>query len=153
MNALAEKFADKKINSIFLYSHEAHPGEYYPHLTSMEQKFRHAEALRDIYGVSRPIYVDALDGACHREYGSMPNMTWIFSRNGQIMYKSDWTDVDSVEMAIKYLLRVAERRRNREALGPFQVEKVEFRIVDRETFYRGLEKAGPKAVKEFSEAF
>ena len=52
MNALAEKLADKKVNSVFLYSHEAHPGEHYPHLTSMEQKFRHAEALRDVYEVT-----------------------------------------------------------------------------------------------------
>ena len=153
MNALAEKLADKKVNSVFLYSHEAHPGEHYPHLTSMEQKFRHAEALRDVYGVTRPIYVDSLDGACHRAYGSMPNMTWIFNRAGQIMYKADWTDVDSVELAVGYLLRVNERRRNREALGPFRVEKLDFREIDRDAFYRGLEKAGPKAVKEFSEAF
>ena len=153
MNALAEKLVDKKVNSVFLYSHEAHPGEHYPHLTSMEQKFRHAEALRDVYGVTRPIYVDSLDGACHRAYGSMPNMTWIFNRAGQIMYKADWTDVDSVELAVEYLLRVNERRRNREALGPFRVEKLDFREIDRDAFYRGLEEAGPKAVKEFSEAF
>ncbi len=36
-------------------------GENYPHLTSMEQKFRHTRALRDVLGVTRPILVDALD--------------------------------------------------------------------------------------------
>ena len=153
MNALAEKVADKKVNSIFLYTHEAHPGENYPHLTSMEQKLRHAHALRDVYGVSRPILVDALDGACHRAYGSLPNMTWIFNRNGQILYKAQWTDIDSVETGIEYFLRVNERRRNREALVPFVVEKLDYRIQDREAFYKGLERSGPKAVKEFSEAF
>ena len=75
----------------FLYTHEAHPGENYPHLTSMEQKFKHAHALRDEYGVTRPILVDALDGACHRAYGSMPNMTWVFNRAGAPVYKSDWS--------------------------------------------------------------
>ena len=153
MNALAEKVAAKNIGSIFLYTHEAHPGESYPHLTSMSQKFEHARALRDVYGITRPILVDALDGSCHREYGSMPNMTWIFNRSGQIMYKSDWTDVDSVDLAIEYLLRVEERRRNREPLAPFVVEKLDYRLVDRTAFYKGLERNGPKAVKEFKEAF
>ncbi len=37
-----------------LYTHEAHPGENYPHLTSFEQKYRHAQALRDVLGVTRP---------------------------------------------------------------------------------------------------
>ena len=82
MNAVAKRFAGQGVESIFLYTHEAHPAEIYPHLTSMEQKFNHAKALRDVLNVQRPILVDALDGACHRAYGSMPNMTWIFSRTG-----------------------------------------------------------------------
>ena len=153
MNALAEKFSDQKVGSIFLYTHEAHPGENYPHLTSLEQKFKHARDLREIYGVTRPILVDALDGACHRAYGSMPNMTWIFNKSGIPLYKSDWTDVDSVELSIEYLLSVGERRRNRERLAPFRVERIDFREQDQEGFYKGLEKSGPKAVKEFREAF
>jgi len=90
MNALAEKYHGDKIGSIFLYTHEAHPGEHYPHLQSMRQKFRHARDLRDILKVSRPIYIDALDGACHRAYGSMPNMTWIFS-TGQAFHNTNPT--------------------------------------------------------------
>jgi hypothetical protein len=153
MNALTEKYAEQKVGSIFLYTHEAHPGEFYPHLTSMEQKFKHARDLRDVLGVARPILVDSLDGACHRAYGSMPNMTWIFNKPGIPLYKSDWTDVTSVELAIEYLLRVGERRRNRERLAPFKVERLDFRIQDHDAFYRGLERNGPKAVHEFREAF
>ena len=153
MNALAEKYADQKIGSIFLYTHEAHPAEIYPHLTSMAQKFRHARDLRDILGVNRPILVDSLDGACHRAYGSMPNMTWIFNKSGIPVYKSDWTDVTSVETAVKYLLEVGERRRNREKMAPFRVERLDYRVQDREAFYKGLERNGPKAVSEFRQAF
>jgi hypothetical protein len=75
MNAIADRFASQNVGSIFLYTHEAHPGENYPHLASMERKFQHARDLREKLGVTRPILVDALDGACHRAYGSMPNMT------------------------------------------------------------------------------
>jgi hypothetical protein len=153
MNALAEKYADQKVGSIFLYTHEAHPAEIYPHLTSMEQKFKHARDLRDVLGVTRPILVDSLDGACHRAYGSMPNMTWIFNKSGMPVYKADWTDVDSVELGIEYLLRVGERRRNRERLAPFRVERIDFRVQDQAAFYKGLERNGPKAVQEFRDAF
>ena len=153
MNAIADQYASQGVGSIFLYTHEAHPGEYYPHLTSMEQKFRHAAALRDILGVTRPIFVDSLDGACHRAYGSMPNMSWIFTRSGVPVYKSDWSDSRSVQNAIEYFLQVAGRRREGERMAPFRVERLDFRIQDQGAFYAGLERNGPKAVREFRDAF
>ncbi len=153
MNSLAEKYAANDVGSIFLYTHEAHPGEHYPHLTSFDQKLRHAQALRDIYGVSRPILVDALDGACHRAYGSMPNMTWIFNKAGRPLYKSDWTNSDSVENAIFYLLNVLKRRRDGERMAPFHVERIDFRTQDQKRFYEGLARNGPRAVEEFKNAF
>jgi hypothetical protein len=153
MNALAERYADRGVGSIFLYTHEAHPGEHYPHLTSLEQKFRHARALRDMLGVTRPILVDALDGACHRAYGSMPNMSWIFTQSGVPVYKADWTDVHSVENAIEYFLNVIERRRSGERLAPFRVERLDYRIQDQAAFYKGLERNGPKAMREYRAAF
>jgi hypothetical protein len=153
MDAIAERYRDQGIGSIFLYTHEAHPGEYYPHLTSMEQKLRHAHALREQLGVNRLILADALDGACHRAYGSMPNMTWIFTGAGIPVYKSDWTDAGSVENAVIYFLDVHHRRRSHQRLAPFRVERLDFRNQDREAFYQGLERNGPKAVREFKSAF
>lgn len=153
MNALAERFSEQNVGSIFVYTHEAHPGEQYPHLTSMEQKYRHAQALRDVLGVTRPILLDALDGACHRAYGSMPNMTWVFNASGIPVYKSDWTDHHSVANALEYFLDVSQRRRAKERLAPFRVERLDYRNQDRQAFYRGLERNGPKAVAEFKAAF
>ncbi len=153
MNAIAERFLSQGVGSIFLYTHEAHPGEYYPNLKSMEQKLRHARDLRDRVEVTRPILVDALDGACHRAYSSMPNMSWIFTRSGLPIYKSDWTDPRSVENAVEYFLAANERRRTGERLTAFRVERLDFRIQDREAFFKGLERNGPKAVREFQAAF
>jgi hypothetical protein len=153
MDAAAERFAGQGIGSIFLYTHEAHPGEYYPHLTSMEQKFKHAQALRDVYDINRPILLDSLDGACHRAYGSMPNMTWIFNRTGTVMYKSDWTETRSVIAALEYFLDMHTLRRQGNQLGPFRVERIEYRDVDRDAFFEGLTRNGPKAVEEFKTAF
>jgi hypothetical protein len=152
MNAIADKYAGRDIGSIFLYSNEAHPGEIYPHLMSMEQKVEHGRALRDVYGVTRPIVLDGMDGACHRTYGSQPNMTWIFNKVGIPVYKSDWSDSHSVENAIIYLLEVLERRRGGERVVPFRVERLDYRIQDQEAFYDGLARNGPKAVQEFRDA-
>ena len=153
MNDIADRYADHAVGSIFLYTNEAHPGEYYPHLTSMEQKLRHARDMRDVLGVTRPVLADALDGACHRAYGSMPNMSWIFTRSGVPVYKSDWTDPNSIANAIDYFLDVIERRRSGEKMAPFHVERLDYRPRDIEGFYKGLERNGPKAVREFREAF
>lgn len=152
MNAVAERAAAEGVGSFFVYTHEAHPGEFYPHLISMDQKFRHGRALRDKLGVTRPIYLDALDGACHRAYGSMPNMTWIFNRAGVPIYKSDWTDSSSVANALTYFLDVAHRRRDRERLVPFRVERMDYRTSNQDEFFAGLERSGPKAVREFEES-
>ena len=153
MNAIANRYTDQSIGSYFLYTHEAHPGENIGHLTSFEQKLKHATLLRDDLGVTRPILVDALDGACHREYGSMPNMTWIFTRAGTPVYKSDWTDAASVENAVQYYLAGVERRREGQRLAPFFVQRLDFQLQDRDAFYQGLERNGPKAVEEFRKAF
>jgi len=148
MNELADKYAGRGVGSIFLYTHEAHPGEHYPHLTSLDQKIRHAHQLKDKLGVTRPILVDALDGACHRA-----NMTWIFNRTGRPIYKSDWSDAASVANALDYFLEVQHRKKNKERLAPFHVERLDYRNHDRSAFFEGLERSGPKAVKEFKNAF
>ncbi|MCK5645686.1 MAG: hypothetical protein KAH97_02840 [Anaerolineales bacterium] len=153
MNEIANQYAEQGVGSIFLYTHEPHPGENYSHLTSMEQKFNHARDLRDKLGVNRSILVDSLDGACHREYGSMPNMTWIFSRSGIPVYKSDWTDAASVANAVDYFVGVRQRRRDGERLAPFQVQRLDFHNQDWDAFYEGLARNGPKAVREVDEAF
>jgi len=152
MNSIADRYEDQGVGSIFLYTHEAHPGECFPYLMSMEQKAKHARALRDELGVTRPILLDALDGACHRAYGSMPNMTWIFARSGVPVYKSNWSDANSVEHAIQYYIDVIHRRRDGQRLAPFHVQRLDFRDSDSDSFYRGLERNGPKAVREFKEA-
>lgn len=149
MNAIADKYAVDGVGSVFLYTNEAHPAENYPHHTSMEQKFRHAEALRDKLGITRQIIIDSLDGACHRTYGGMPNMTWIFNRAGQPIYKSDWTDANSVENALIYYLDVVKRRKGRVRLSPFRVERLDYRDSDRLQFFEGLKRNGSRAVQEF----
>ena len=153
MNKIAENYASKNIGAIFIYTHEAHPGENYPHLTSMGQKNTHAKAFRDILGVTRPILLDALDGACHRNFGSMPNMTWIFNRFAIPVYKSDWSDADSVRNALDYFIMVGQKKKEGKRMAPFSVERLDYRESDRNAFYERLAVNGPKAVDEFRRTF
>jgi len=90
--------------------------------------------------------------SCHRAYGAMPNMSWIFARSGIPVYKADWTDAHSVVNAVEYFLDVVQRRRKQERLVPFRVERLDSRTSDKRGFYQGLARNGPKAVREFDEA-
>jgi len=152
MHKLAEEFGPGRVSFIFIYTHEAHPGENYPHHVSFEQKLTHARAFRDHFGVHHPVLADALDGRCHRAYGSMPNMTWIIDRRGRPVYKGEWTEHSSIRDAL-ILLTGGKKSGGQGSItrAPFHVDRVEFRQVDREAFNEGLKLSGPKAVREFAE--
>jgi len=115
----------------------------------MADKVRAAQALRDHYGVNRSIYLDDITGELHRAYGGRANMTWVFNKAGIPLYRSEWTDAPSCENAVEYYLDVQERRRNRERLAPFKVERIDYRDVNKEKRLEGLAKAGPKAVDDW----
>ncbi len=150
LDDLAAKWRDQKVAAVFVYTHEAHPGEHFPHHTSLEQKLAQAREFQRRFKVQRPILVDSLDGLCHRAYGSMPNMCWIMDRAGRPVYKADWTDSASVERAVRDLFARADRRRDtRLPSAAFKVELLESRPQDQRAFLKGLEVAGPKAVAEF----
>ena len=63
------------VRSVFIYTREAHPGENYPHHTSMAQKRSHARAMKEALGFQRQMLIDDLEGTVHRRFGMLPNMT------------------------------------------------------------------------------
>jgi len=152
MDSLAAEYADRGFASAFVYTREAHPGELLPHHTSFAGKLEHARRFRDEQGVRRRILVDSLDGAVHRRYGALPNMTWVILRGGIIAYKAAWTDAADVRLALENVARLGELRRRGGRLAPFWTERLGFRVVDQAAFNAGLARNGPKAVAEF-EAF
>ena len=68
------------------------------------------------------------------------------------LYTSDCTTANSVANAIDFFLNVASQRK-KEPLVPFNGERLDYRKNDRAAFYTGLERNGPKTLKEFQEAF
>ncbi len=132
----------------FAYTREAHPGEHLPAHRTFEEKLAAARRLRDGLGISRPILVDDLDGAVHRAYGLMPNMSWVLARGGTILYKAAWTSAARIGEFL-------ERQRSQPpglAYAPFHTEQLELRRRDGDAFQRGLERNGQRAVDEFARA-
>lgn len=84
----------------------------------------------------------------HTAYGLMPNMSWVLGRGGTILYKAMWT---SAERIGEFLER---ERAQPSGLGyaPFNTEQLELRRRDGDAFQRGLQRNGPRAVREFARA-
>jgi hypothetical protein len=78
----------------------------------------------------------------------MPNMAWVLNRGGTILYKAEWTSAARIDDFL-------ERRQTQRAGGaqaPFHTEQLELRNLDRDDFYRGLQRNGPRAGTEFARA-
>jgi hypothetical protein len=148
---MAKKFVDKGIGFVFVYTREAHPGENFPAHRSLEQKLSHAREFKKTFKIERPVIVDDLTGTGHRLYGALPNMTYLIGRTGKVLFKADWTDAVTIEVALNYVLDARARRREGLRLVPFYMEMVGYRWNDSAKFQEGLRRAGPKAVEEFKQ--
>jgi hypothetical protein len=137
---------------VFIYTREAHPGENVPHHDTFEHKLACARLLREEAGIGRDILVDDLDGAAHRGYGLMPNMTWVIGRGGRIAYKANWTSAANVEAFLERFL--AARGEHPAGTTPvmYETQQIEFRYPDRKRFTEHLLRNGPRAVAEFEKA-
>ena len=147
---MAQEFAEHGIGFAFIYTREAHPGEKFPHHTSMEQKLAHAQAMVDRWQIKRAMLVDDLAGSLHQAYGRLPNMSYIVNAGGSILYRASWTDARSIRGALEQILFEREQRRAGTRTTPYYVEWQPQRVNDRQTFMEGLlNDVGPKAVEDF----
>lgn len=123
-----------------------------PHHDSFERKLANARLLRDEVGIRRPILVDDLSGTVHRDYGEMPNMTWVIDRGGTVVYKANWTSAANVEGFLDRYLTAREHRPPGIRRARYETEQIEFRDADRNRFYERLKRNGPGAIQEFDDA-
>lgn len=119
---MARTYGEHSIGFVFLYTREAHPGEHYPHVETLEQKLQHARDMAKRFDIRRPMLVDDLDGPIHRAYGELPNMTYIVGTGGSIIYKAAWTDERTIRIALDQILFEREARRGRTRLAPYYLE-------------------------------
>jgi hypothetical protein len=148
MERLADRFADRAVRPVFVYTREAHPGEHYRHHRSMDDKRRNARAFLEHSKLRRQVLLDSLDGAAHRAYGMLPNMTWIVGRGGMIHYKSAWTSEADVADALEAILDF-QANRGRNQWVAFYSERSAWSTRDQALFKAGLERAGPQAVEDY----
>ncbi len=152
MEELYRNYAARGVESVFVYVREAHPGEHLGPHDSLERKRAHAGEFQRLFDVQRPILVDDLEGSAHRAFGQMPNMTYVINSAHSVVFRSAWTDPDTIRLALDYLLGVQARRRAGARLAPFYSELQGFRWVDDAAFQAGLARNGPRAVRDFAEA-
>ena len=149
MEELADNFSDESVGALYIYTHEAHPGENVIIHRSMADKFEMAKRQAEI---SEPVWqflVDSLDGACHRAFGAMPNMCWIFTRDGQAVYKAEWTVPHNVQYALRCLLHLDSQLSEQEAVLMHTSEVVMGVTLDMEDHDCIMEDNGPQALDEF----
>jgi hypothetical protein len=148
MEQLADRYVDRAVRSVFIYTREAHPGENYRHHTSMEDKRRNARAFREHSKLQRQIVLDDIAGSAHRAYGLLPNMTWIIGRGGFIHYKSAWTSPTDVADAIEAVLDFQTNRARNQWVA-FYSERSAWSTRDQAKFREGLLRAGPQAIADY----
>lgn len=98
MQALAALYSE--VAFAVLYVREAHPGERIPAHRSHDEKLVHAEGLRHHHHEWRPILVDDLEGAAHRQLGLMPNFIYLVSPEGRVIFRRDWSVPADLEAAL-----------------------------------------------------
>jgi hypothetical protein len=119
-----------------------------PAHSGFEEKLTAARRLRDELGITRPILVDDIEGTVHHAYGLLPNMSWVLERGGSILYKAMWTSAAHVGD----FLEAQAASPPGPASGTFYAEQLGPIVRDRDAFYRGLERNGPRAGTEFARA-
>ena len=87
--------------------------------------------MRERYNTPRQILIDDLDGTVHREWGGLPNMTWIIDHTGHVAYKAGWTVASDIRQSLEDVVRVRELKRQAVESGtrtpPYYVETLSFR--------------------------
>jgi len=150
---MAAKYAEHGVSFVFVYTREAHPGELYPHLTSVEQKLQHARDMVARDGLQRPMLVDDLYGTIHHAYGRLPNMTYVIGGGGRVVYRASWTDAPNLQLAVDLLLQQRVERGEGVVHRPYYAEWQPSVAADRQNFVEVLlDTAGPRAVTEYIDA-
>ena len=101
MNHLAHEFPS--IQFLVLYVREAHPGDNICQHRSDADKQARAAELEQEFGETRTLLIDDLSGHAHALYGSMPNSVFIINGDRDIVFSSDWNDVNATETALRRL--------------------------------------------------
>ncbi|MBM2810627.1 MAG: alkyl hydroperoxide reductase/Thiol specific antioxidant/Mal allergen [Chloroflexi bacterium] len=153
LNRLWEYYKWRDVQFLFIYVREPHPGEVYPHHTSMDQKIAVAKELQRLEEIRFPVLVDELDGQVHRAYGPRPNPIAVVSRNGRLMYRAGHAESGPLADYLEHLLLWDQVEAQGLPTHNMYVEAIRFIIPDGPLHKKIVQRAGPKAVREMQGSF
>lgn len=96
---LSKEFHD--VEWLVIYVREAHPGSRLHPAATIEEKIDYAKRNRDDYGETRKIVVDSVDGRWHHDWGLLPNVVYVISPSGKVIYRADWSFAKNVARVLK----------------------------------------------------
>lgn len=100
LNELYRRFG-RQVRFIVVNVREAHPGSAYPQPTTLADKTKHAERLRDLYGFEFEVAVDDVDGTLHRALSPKPNSAYVLGAAGTILFRAQWAnDTEALAAAL-----------------------------------------------------
>lgn len=151
LTELYRRYRSQGFQFFIVYVREAHPGENYPHHSSLEQKIAHAKKLRELEKIHEiPILLDDFQGSTHYAYGLLPNMVYLIDREGTVVYKSDWSDAVELDGMCASLVRLDEmKEQNVPIIRKGVSERLHWIPMDpahRERIYR---RSGEKAIRDY----
>jgi len=155
LNEMYWTYRDKGFEFLTIYVREPHPGENYGPHKNFEQKLEFARQCHDLDGIVNPVLVDDLEGTVHQLYGVLPNMVYIVSKEGRIVYKAMWTDHDEIRVVLDNLVMADDQRTKGIRLKASLTEKVNFIPAE----YAGglrekvFDRAGSKAWDDYRGSF
>ena len=153
LNKLYPDYKDKGFQFYVVYTREAHPGENVPHHKSYDQKLSQATRFKTEEDLQVPIIVDSLEGDIHHKYGLLPNMIYVINKQGLIVYKADWTNMDEMRSVLDDVLKIEKARSSGESVRISYSERLSTYIdVNESIRLRVMERAGEKAQRDWDKA-
>jgi len=139
---LYDEFGDR-VKFVMMYVREAHPGEHYAQVTTIEEKLGHARTLKKFYDIQWTVAVDSVDGKLHRALDPKPNSAFLMDRDGTILFRSLWaSDYDALCKALRAVAsdQAPPAEQSTKMIGPVaramgHVQKV-------------MKRGGPQAVRD-----
>jgi peroxiredoxin len=152
LNDLCDDYSGEGVEFLFVYVREAHPGDAIPAHERMEDKIAASELLREEEDIDIPIAVDDLKGTTHRNYGKLPNPTYVVDKSGRVAFRSLWSRPGEVRAALEDLLARQEERGVEHAIvhgGDDVSMPMSHGLL---YSHRALERGGREAIHDFREA-
>jgi hypothetical protein len=152
INDLYERLRGDKIEFLFVYVREAHPGELAPPHHSAAEKVRAAELLRDAEDIQMPVLVDDVGGSIHRRYSKLPCPSFLIDRSGRVAFRSMWSNPEGLAAAIDELIELQSERKADHSVVCAGEDRSRPLSYSRLYSYRALERGGESAVYDFCTA-